>query len=153
SLAVAIECGSRGAQLRLIERHNFEVVFTSEEAPHAIYDGLAVTRAQHHSGLKHIHSRDEQTVSLMNNCGGGCSIGLILKDGDQGRAVHHDHRGSRSSMISRGERRSRSGIAAISAPRASIFSTVIRRRRAGCVSATTPAARAFSSRACLTVSS
>jgi hypothetical protein len=73
----------------------------------------------------------------------GKIVDLVLQNGDQCAAVDHNHSALRSSMIPRGERESSSGIAAISAPSASICSAVIRRPRLAI--RLTPFARARSS--------
>ena len=67
-------------------------------------------------------------VRLLDRRSEGRSVGFVFENGDQCRAVDDDHTALRSSMISRGERGSKSGIAAISDPTASIPSTLMRRR-------------------------
>src|SRR5581483_9053493 len=48
-------------------------------------------------------------------------LGLVQQDGDERRAVENDHPPFRSSVISRGARRSSTGIAAISRTTCSIL--------------------------------
>jgi hypothetical protein len=81
------------------------------------------------SGLMDIDRRNQRPVRLLDCCGIGRRIRFFFKNSNQSCAIDDDHKALRSSMISRGERGSRTGMAVISAPTTS--TAIIRHNRPG----------------------
>src|ERR1700678_3686320 len=129
TFAVSLKSGHRSARLPFIKGRNLKIVIASKKPPHAVNGRSATTKAQHHSRVVNIDRGNEQTIGPVNGFGIDSGVFLALENCDQCRTIDDNHRTLRSSMTSRGERGSSSGIAAISDPAANISSAVMRRRR------------------------
>lgn len=73
-----------------------------------------MTQAQHGRGLVHIDRRHDAALAACNDGLESLLLRLVEQNGNQCSAIDNDHTAFRSSMISRGERRSRIDMVAIS---------------------------------------
>jgi hypothetical protein len=114
ALAVAVKSDGGGAHLHFVERNDFNLV-VCQPLPKLRDSRDAVATAQNTRGFMRVDRLQDATFVAVDDVLEGLLFRFVEKNGDQGRAIDHNHRALRSSMISCGERGSRTGMAASSA--------------------------------------